>query len=77
MRDTVRKVLDVDFENTPISNIVYDIGLELKLNMFTSNPLDNAGSATVKASQITFDLLLEKIFENTDYTFKKEAGIII
>jgi type IV pilus assembly protein PilQ len=43
--------------------------------MFTSNPLDNAGTATVKANQITFDLLLEKIFENTDYTFKKEGGI--
>lgn len=75
VNDTLRKVLDVDFENTPISNIVYDIGLELKLNMFTSSPLDAAGTATVKANNISFDLLLNKVFENTEYTYKKEGGI--
>lgn len=75
VQDTVRNVLDVDFENTPISNIVYDIGMELNINMFTSSPLDQAGTATVKANNISFDLLLNKIFENTEYTFKKERGI--
>jgi len=75
VQDSIRKILDVDFENTNISNIVYDIGLDLNINMFTSSPLEEAGTATVKAQNITFDLLLEKIFENTEYTFKKEKGI--
>ncbi|MCK5677022.1 MAG: type II and III secretion system protein [Flavobacteriaceae bacterium] len=73
--DTIKNTLNVDFENTPISNIVYDIGLDLKLNMFTSSPLDKAGIATVKANNITFDLLLDKIFENTEFTYKTEDDI--
>ncbi|MEN8139516.1 MAG: hypothetical protein ABFR62_13925, partial [Bacteroidota bacterium] len=73
--DTVKHTLNVDFENTPISNIIYDIGLDLKLNMFTSSPLDKAGIASVKANDITFDLLLNKILENTEFTYKKEGNI--
>jgi len=75
VQDTLLHTLNVDFENTPITNIVYDIGLDLKLNMFTSTPLDNSGTATVKAKNITFELLLQKIFENTEFTFKKENNI--
>ena len=73
--DTIKNTLNVDFENTPITNIVYDIGLDLKLNMFTSSPLDKAGIATVKAKNISFDLLLDKIFENTEFTYKIEDNI--
>lgn len=62
--DADKKVLEVDFENTPISNIVYDIGSELNIDMFISNPLESAGNATVKAKGITFDELLDKIFES-------------
>jgi len=58
-----KKMLDVDFENTPISSIVYDIGHELDIDMFISSPLENAGNATVKAKNITFDALLAKLFE--------------
>lgn len=61
--DANKKILDVDFENTPISNIVYDIGHELDIDMFISSPLENAGNATVKAKNISFDTLLNKIFE--------------
>jgi len=61
--DADRKLLNVDFENTPISSIVYDIGHELDLDMFISAPLDNAGNGTVKAKNITFDELLVKLFE--------------
>lgn len=61
--DADRKLLDVDFENTPISSIVYDIGHELDIDMFISSPLENAGNATVKAKNITFDALLIKLFE--------------
>ncbi|MHC0446371.1 type II secretion system protein GspD [Flavobacterium sp. 3-218] len=61
--DADKKLLNVDFENTPISSIVYDIGHELDLDMFISTPLDNAGNGTVKAKNITFDELLVKLFE--------------
>lgn len=61
--DADKKLLDVDFENTPISSIVYDIGHELDIDVFISSPLESAGNATVKAKNITFDALLVKIFE--------------
>lgn len=61
--DADRKMLDVDFENTPISSIVYDIGHELDIDMFISSPLESAGNATVKAKNISFDALLVKLFE--------------
>ncbi|MFV5701708.1 type II secretion system protein GspD [Flavobacterium sp. XS2P12] len=61
--DADKKLLDVDFENTPISSIVYDIGHELDIDMFISSPLENAGNATVKAKNISFDALLSKLFE--------------
>lgn len=61
--DADRKILDVDFENTPISSIVYDIGHELDIDMFIASPLESAGNATVKAKNISFDALLVKLFE--------------
>jgi type IV pilus assembly protein PilQ len=61
--DADKKILDVDFENTPIASIVYDIGHELDLDMFISSPLESAGNATVKAKNISFDALLNKLFE--------------
>lgn len=62
--DIDKKLLEVDFENTPIANIIYDIGHELNIDMFISSPLDRSGNATVKAKEITFDELLTKIFES-------------
>lgn len=67
--------LNVDFENTAIANVIRDIGYELNQNMFTSSPLTEAGNATVKADTISFDLLLDKILENTDFTYKKSDSI--
>ncbi|WP_264536553.1 type II secretion system protein GspD [Flavobacterium sp. N1736] len=61
--DSEKKLLDVDFENTPISSIVYDIGHELDIDMFISSPLEGAGNGTVKAKNITFDDLLVKLFQ--------------
>ena len=61
--DANKKILDVDFENTPISSIIYDISHELDIDMFISSPLESAGNATVKAKNITFDALLNKLFE--------------
>jgi len=61
--DHEKKLLDVDFANTPIADIIHDIGNELKIDVFTATPLDDAGVATLKAKSINFDYLLNKIFE--------------
>lgn len=57
-------LLEVDFVNTSIAAIVNDIGNELKIDVFTATPLDNAGTATFKTKAITFDNLLDKLFES-------------
>ncbi|AIG31025.1 general secretion pathway protein GspD [Flavobacterium psychrophilum] len=62
--DAENKLLEVDFENTPIASIVYDIGHELGIDMFISSPLESAGNATFKAKNISFDNLLVKLFES-------------
>jgi type IV pilus assembly protein PilQ len=61
--DVEQKLLEVDFVNTPIADIINDIGNELKIDVFTATPLDEAGTASFKAKAITFDEMLTKIFE--------------
>ncbi|TCK68070.1 type IV pilus assembly protein PilQ [Winogradskyella wandonensis] len=57
------QLLDVDFVNTPIADIINDIGNELNIDVFTATPLEEAGSITFKAKNIYFDDLLTKLFE--------------
>jgi type IV pilus assembly protein PilQ len=71
--DKRRQLLDVDFENTPIASIVYDIGNELEIDMFIASPPENVGNATVKAKNITFDELLLKIFESNSQSSTNNA----
>lgn len=61
--DYDKKLLEVEFINTPISEIIDDIGTELNLDIFTATPLDYAGNTTFKTKSISFDDLLVKIFE--------------
>jgi type IV pilus assembly protein PilQ len=72
IKDSIKYQLDVDFENVELATVIRDIGFDLNLNMFTSTPLKDAGSVTVKANNISFDLLLDKLFENTEFTYKKK-----
>ncbi len=58
------KLLEVDFQNTPIADVINDIGNELKIDVFTATPLDAAGTASFKAKSIHFDRLLTKLFES-------------
>ncbi|MEM9680622.1 MAG: hypothetical protein AAF901_09885, partial [Bacteroidota bacterium] len=63
IKDAERQLLEVDFQNTPIADIINDIGNELNIDVFTATPLDEAGAATFKARNITFDALLNNLFE--------------
>ena len=75
VQDTVKQIIDVDFENVSISSIIRDIAADLNINMFTSTPLTKAGNATVKATGISYDTLLSKILENTEFSYKKAKGV--
>src|SRR5690606_34012252 len=56
-------LLEVDFKDAAIMDIIETIGAELEIDMFTATPLDNAGTATFKAKSVYFDQLLTKLFE--------------
>ncbi|MEM7185022.1 MAG: hypothetical protein AAF466_00080 [Bacteroidota bacterium] len=66
--DTLQRRVTVNLQNTPIEDVIYTLGEELNLDIFTASPLENAGVATVDAQNITFDLLLLKIFESNSQT---------
>lgn len=73
--DLENKKIEVDFENATISSIIKDIGYELNINMFTNAPLNNIGTASVKAKSITYNDLLARILEDSTFTFKEKDGI--
>ncbi|WP_412985760.1 type II secretion system protein GspD [Pontimicrobium sp. IMCC45349] len=61
--DKETKLIEVNFINAPIANIINDISTELDIDIFTATPLIEAGFSTFKAKQINFDDLLVKLFE--------------
>ncbi len=62
--DYDNKLLEVDFNNSPIESIINDLATELNLDIFTASPLTEAGNITFKTKSIAFDELLVKIFES-------------
>ncbi len=66
--DTLRRILTVDFENTPIAEIVESLTFDLDLDYYMAKPLVEAGNVSIKAKQIYLDELLTRIFENKTYT---------
>ncbi|MCK0160141.1 type II secretion system protein GspD [Allomuricauda sp. F6463D] len=62
--DTVNKILNVDFNAIPISDIVASMGQDLHLDIYTATPLEEAGKVTFKAKHIFFDDLLSHMFES-------------
>lgn len=75
VKDSVNKIVDVDFQNTAINSVIKDIGHELNINLFTNTPLENIGTASVKAQNMSYDKLLSKILEDTPFTYKKKDNI--
>ncbi|MEO0527088.1 MAG: hypothetical protein AAFZ89_07670 [Bacteroidota bacterium] len=62
--DTLNRILHVDFENVPIVDIIREISYDLHLDVYTATPLEEAGEVSFKAKQISYDMLLERIFES-------------
>lgn len=62
--DTLKKELNVNFKNVPIESIINEIGYDLKIDVYTASPLENAGNVSFKAKKISFDEMLDKIFES-------------
>lgn len=63
--DSVRRILKVDFVNTPIAAVINEISLDLDLDIYTATPLEQAGNISFKANKIEYDVLLERIFESS------------
>ncbi|TMU55666.1 type II secretion system protein GspD [Flagellimonas algicola] len=61
--DTINKILNVDFTNASIADIIESLSYDLKLDVYTATPLENAGNVTFNAGNIFFDDLLAHIFE--------------
>ena len=57
------KLLEVDFTNSQIADVIKHISDSLDINVFLASPLDKAGTVTLKTKSITFDNLLIKMFE--------------
>ncbi|MCK8479020.1 type II secretion system protein GspD [Psychroserpens algicola] len=57
------RLLEVNFVDTPIAEIIRTVGDSLDLDIFLASPLEQAGKVTLKTKTISFDNLLIKIFE--------------
>ncbi|MDC7996883.1 type II secretion system protein GspD [Gilvibacter sediminis] len=72
--DSVAGIVEVDLQNTPIADVIYTLSDELGLSVFTASPLDGAGVASVKANAISYDLLLNRIFESAVIDSQTASG---
>ncbi|WP_299272405.1 general secretion pathway protein GspD [uncultured Psychroserpens sp.] len=61
--DKNRQLLEVNFVNTAISDVIRTVGDSLDISMFLASPLEQAGNVTIKTKSISFDNLLVKMFE--------------
>lgn len=61
--DTVSRIVQVDFVDVPIANVIKEISLDLNLDVYMATPLREAGNVTLKAKEIYYDDLLTKMFE--------------
>ncbi|WP_228235544.1 type II secretion system protein GspD [Allomuricauda sp. M10] len=71
--DTVNMILNVDFNKSPIANIIGALGQDLHLDIYTATPLEEAGTVTFNAKHIYFDDLLSLIFEGQ---FKGSTNLV-
>ncbi|MEO1486510.1 MAG: hypothetical protein AAFU57_12230 [Bacteroidota bacterium] len=62
--DSVNQMLNVNFNNASIANIIAALSVDLNLDVFTATPLEQAGTVTFNAKSILFDDLLTHLFES-------------
>lgn len=61
--DLNNQLLEVNFVNVKISEVVKTVGDSLGINVFLASPLEQAGMVSLKTNSISFDNLLVKMFE--------------
>ncbi|WP_046744113.1 type II secretion system protein GspD [Kordia zhangzhouensis] len=72
--DKQRKIVEVNFTNVPIDAVIHDIGTALDIDIFTSTPLTDAGTASFTSKSIYFDDLLTKMFESNQTNLMIESA---
>ena len=61
--DLNNQLLEVNFVNAKISDVIKSVGDSLDINVFLASPLEQAGMVSLKTNSISFDNLLIKMFE--------------
>ena len=61
--DLNNQLLEINFVNAKISDVVKTVGDSLGINVFLASPLEQAGMVSLKTNSISFDNLLVKMFE--------------
>ena len=69
------KLISVDANNTPLIDIIKSASQEAGINYFIYS--DIKGNITTKVSNITFNGLLNALFQGTDYTYRIEEGVYL
>lgn len=75
VKDTIQKILKVDFINVPIKSIVNDISRGLNINTYIVSPLEDLAYITLRSDSIGYDELLSRIFENTPFFYNLKSGM--
>ncbi len=73
--DSINKIIEVDFDNIDVGEIIKEVGYQLNIDMYTDTALTGISKKSFKAKEITYDNLLTKILEGTKLRFKKEDNI--
>ena len=73
--DSINNIIEVDFDNIDVGEIIKEVGYQLNIDMYTDTTLTGISKKTFKAKEITYDNLLTKILEGTKLRFKKEDNI--
>jgi type IV pilus assembly protein PilQ len=64
--DTLEQQLNVNFKEAMIEDVILNIAEDLDLGIYVASPLENAGTANIKAKSISFEELLTKLFESRE-----------
>lgn len=62
--DTLKRMVTVNFENAAIVDVINTMSYDLSLDVYTATPLEEAGNVTFRAKRISYDELLERMFES-------------